>query len=187
MDGVPQRWWQWALMYPALGIALIGAVPQYSEWAQAKWKGLPINGNVKGAQEQETAWERNLDCLRDIDHIKPGSSTNYAIDLVSCPSGDILVTVTPIQNPNQHVSRWIVTQNLLTQVAGSWFSTGAWAQGAVAAPAAGPVQQRILDSRKDGSVVTQRIQLSDNTCVDETIDVFTGRHTGRKQAPCSKF
>ena len=187
MDATPQRWWQWAFMYPALAIALIGAVPQYSQWGYAKLKGIPINENIKGAQEQETAWERNIDCLRGIDHIKPGSSTNYAIDLVSCPSGDILVTVTPLQNPDQHISRWVVTRNLFTQVADSWFSTAAWAQGAAGTPPGGPVQQRILDTKKDGSVVTQRIQLSDNSCVDETIDAFSGRHMGRKPAPCSKF
>jgi hypothetical protein len=103
MDGAPQRWWQWAFMYPTLAIALIGAVPQYSQWAVAKWNHIP-DGNVQGAQEQATAWERNIDCLRGIDHI-PGASTNYKIDLISCPSGDILVTLTPFQNPDQHVSK----------------------------------------------------------------------------------
>ena len=91
MDGLPQRWWQWALMYPTVIVALIGAVPQYYQWASAATMGLPISGNVKGVEEQEMAWERNVSCLHAIDHIKPGSSTNYPIDLVSCPSGDILV------------------------------------------------------------------------------------------------
>jgi hypothetical protein len=187
MDGAPQRWWQWAFMYPTIVIALIGAVPQYSQWALAKWQGIPLTENIKSAQEQETAWGRNIDCLRGIDHINPTASTNYRIDLTSCPSGDILVTLTPFQNPDHPVSRWIVTRNLFTQVADSWFSTGAWAQGAAGTPPAGAVQQRIVDTRKDGSVVTQRIQLSDNSCVDETIDAFTGRHVARKPAPCSKF
>jgi len=172
-------------MYPTVIIALIGAVPQYYQWAAAATMGLPISGNVKGAQEQEMAWERNVNCLRGIDHIKPGSSTNYAIDLVTCPSGDILVTLTPLQNPDQQISRWIVTKNLFTQVAQSFFSTGALAQGAATLP--GPVQVRILDTKKDGAVVTRRVQLSDNTCIDETIDAYTGRRVDRKQAPCSKF
>ncbi len=29
MDGSPQRWWQWVLMYPTIAVALAGAVPQY--------------------------------------------------------------------------------------------------------------------------------------------------------------
>jgi hypothetical protein len=186
MDGLPQRWWQWALMYPTVLVALIGAVPQYYQWASAATMGLPISGNVKGAEEQEMAWERNVSCLRGIDHIKPGSSTNYSIDLVSCPSGDILVTLTPLQNPDQQVSRWIVTKNLFTRVAQSLFSSEAWAQGPVP-PSGGPVQVRILDTKKDGSIVTRRVQLSDNTCIDETIDPYTGRRLERKKSPCSKF
>jgi len=173
-------------MYPTVIVALIGAVPQYYQWAAAATMGLPISGNVRGAQEQEMAWERNVNCLRAIDHIKPGSSTNYSIDLVSCPSGDILVTLTPLQNPDQQISRWIVTRELFTRVAQSLFSAGALAQGA-GTPPGGPVQVRILDTKKDGAVVTRRVQLSDNTCIDETIDAYTGRRIDRKQAPCSKF
>src|SRR6266566_5125797 len=161
MDGLPQRWWQWVFMYPTIAVALVGAVPQYYQWAAAATIGLPLSGNVRAAQEQEMAWERNVNCLRAIDHIKPGSSTNYAIDLVSCPSGDILVTLTPLQNPDQQISRWIVTQDLFTRVAQSFFSTEAWAQGPVS-PLGGAVQVRILDTKKNGSVVTRRVQLSDN-------------------------
>jgi hypothetical protein len=186
MDGLPQRWWQWALMYPTVIVALIGAVPQYYQWAAAATMGLPISANVRGAQEQEMAWERNVNCLRGIDHIKPGSSTNYAIDLVSCPSGDILITLTPLQSPDQQISKWIVTKNLFTRVAQQLFSIGALAQGA-GTPPGGPTQVRILDTKKDGAVVTRRVQLSDNTCIDETIDAYTGRRIDRRQAPCSNF
>lgn len=132
------------------------------------------------------AWERNVNCLRAIDHIKPGSSTNYSIDLVSCPSGDILVTLTPLQNPDQQISRWIVTRDLFTRVAQPFFAIGALAQGP-GTPPGGPTQVRILDTKKDGAIVTRRLQLSDNSCIDETIDAYTGRRIDRKQAPCSKF
>ena len=186
MDKLPRKWWQWVFMYPTIVVALLGAIPQYYQWAEAAIIGLPLSGNVKVAQEQEMAWERNLDCLRAIDHIKPGSSTNYSIDLVSCPSGDILVTLTPLQNPNQQISRWIVTRNLFSRSAQSIFSISAMAQEA--RPQQGsPVQTRILDTRKDGAVVTRRIQLSDSTCVDQTIDAYTGRRTDQKTAACGRF
>lgn len=184
MDASPQKWWQWVFMYPTIVIAIVGAVPQYYQWASAATMGLPISGNVKVAQEQEMAWERNVNCLRAIDHIKPGSSTTYAIDLVSCPSGDILVTLTPLQNPDQQISRWIVTKDLFRQYAQSIFSMSAMAQGALTGA---PTQVQIIDTRKDGAVVTRRIQLSDNTCVDQTIDAFSGQRTSQKRAPCQKF
>ncbi|MBV9981085.1 hypothetical protein [Bradyrhizobium sp.] len=186
MDRFPDKWWQWLLMYPTIVLALGGAIPQYYQWASAANHGLGFAGNVKLAEEQDKAWQRNLDCLRAIDHIKPGSSTNYAIDLVSCPSGDILVTLTPLQNPNQQISHWIVTSDLFTQSARSLFSISAMAQEAPPRPG-GPVETRIIDTRKDGAVVTRRIQLSDSSCVDQTIDTYTGRRIDQKPAACSRF
>ena len=186
MDGSPQRWWQWLLMYPTIAIALAGAVPQYYQWISAAAIGLPLFGDVGDAQQQEKTWERNIGCLRSIDHIKPTSSTNYSIDLVSCPSGDILVTLTPLQNPDQQVSRWIITKVLFTQVAEAAVPRVELAQVA-ATPPQTPNAERVLDIKKLGANVVRRIQRSDNSCVDETIDAYTGRRLDQKQAPCTKF
>ena len=183
MDGSPQRWWQWMLMYPTIIIALAGALPQYYQWITAAAIGLPIFSDVGDAQRQEKAWERNVDCLRGIDHIKPTSSTNYSIDLVSCPTGDILVTLTPLQNPDQAVSRWIITKTLFTQVAEVPPPTMELAQVAKERPDS----VQVLDIKKQGANVVRRIQRADNTCVDETIDAYTGRHLDQKPASCTKF
>jgi hypothetical protein len=186
MDGLPQRWWQWVLMYPTIAIALAGAVPQYYQWITAITLGLPPSADVGAAQQQEKTWERNVNCLRSIDHIKPTSSTNYSIDLVSCPSGDILVTLTPLQNPDQQVSRWIITKALFTQVADAAPAHLELAQ-ATGAPAESPDPVRVLDIKKQGASVIRRVQRSDNTCVDESIDAYTGRRLEQKPAPCTKF
>src|ERR1700730_9928432 len=183
MDGSPQRWWQWVLMYPTIAVALAGAIPQYYQWISAFAMGLPIFGDVGDAQQQERTWERNINCLRSIDHIKPSSSTNYSIDLVSCPTGDILVTLTPLQNPDQQVSRWIITKVLFTQVADISPPHLELAQAA-GAPPGSPDPAKVLDIKKLGANVVRRIQRSDNTCVDETIDAYTGRRLDQKPAPC---
>ena len=186
MDGTPQRWWQWMLMYPTIAVALAGALPQYYQWISSAAHGLPI-GDPGVAQEQRSAWNRNINCLvgHDIDHIKPTSHTNYAIDLAPCPSGDILVTLTPLQNPDMPVTRWVITQTLLTQVADNSRPTMELAQ--VTAPAGSPNSVRILDIKQQGATVVRRIQRSNNTCVDETIDVYTGRHLDQQPASCTKF
>src|ERR1700730_1598047 len=157
MDGSPQRWWQWVLMYPTIAVALAGAIPQYYQWVTAVAIGLPIFGNVGDAQQQERTWERNVNCLHSIDHIKPSSSTNYSIDLVSCPTGDILVTLTPLQNPDQQVSRWIVTKTLFTPVADASPPHIELAQ-VFGAPTQSPDAARIVDIKKQGSNVIRRIQ-----------------------------
>ncbi len=186
MSDSPKRWWQWLLMYPTIAIALAGAVPQYYQWIEAAAMGLPIGGDVGDAKEQAKAWERNVGCLHDIDHITPSARTNYSIALVTCPSGDILLTLTPLQNPDQPVFRWIVTRALFTQAAQSTFSIMALAQG-VAMPSPGATSVRIVDIKTQGKIIIRRVQLSDNTCIDETIDAYTGRRLSRTQAPCSKF
>jgi hypothetical protein len=186
MDGSPQRWWQWMLMYPTIAIALAGAIPQYYQWVAALAIGVSPFDDVGDARQQEKTWERNINCLRSIDHIKPTSSTNYSIDLVSCPSGDILVTLIPLQNPDQQVSRWIVTKTLFTQVADAAPAHLELAQ-AVVAPAQSPDPVRVLDIKKQGASVVRRIQRSDNSCVDESIDAYTGRRLAQQPAPCTKF
>jgi hypothetical protein len=186
MSDLPQRWWQWVLVYPTLAVALLGAIPQFYEWATAAAIGLPIFGNVKDAQAQEQAWERNVSCLSGIDHIKPNAKTNYAIDLVTCPSGDILVTLTPLQNTEQPISRWIVTTALFSKTAQSYFVTTAAAQdSSMRKPESNAV--RIIGIKKVGAVAIKRVQLPDNSCMDETIDAYTGRRLGDKKAPCSPF
>jgi len=186
MSDTPKRWWQWVLMYPTIVIALVAGVPQIYQWVSAVAIGLSPFGNVSDAQTQEKAWVRNVNCLHDIDHIKPSASTDYSIDLVSCPSGDILITLTPLRNPNQQVSRWIVTNDLFGEFAESLLTIRTLAQNLGAEPD-GPTAVRIIDIKKEGSIVIRRVQLSDNTCVDETIDAYTGRRLSQKPAPCTKF
>jgi hypothetical protein len=184
----PVRWWQWILMYPTLLLALIGAIPQYREWITALILGLSPFSNVKATQEQLEAWNYNSTCLRDrgIDHIKPISQTNYGIDLLSCPSGDILVTLTPVQNPDHPVSRWVITKNLFDQTGWRSISTPALAQ--ITRPEHDtPYPVRVVDTKQQGTTIIKRVQLSDNTCRDEMIDGLTGRQLSTTNAPCARF
>jgi len=185
MSDVPKRWWQWLLMYPTLAIALAGAVPQYVQWTQALLIGVPTR-DLDDAKEQAKAWERNVGCLKEIDHIKPSARTNYSIELVACPSGDILLTLTPLQNPDDPVSRWIVTRNFFTQIAQATLPTASQAEDA-ATPAAATTPVRIIDIKTQGRIVIRRVLLADNTCVDETIDAYTGRRLSQAPAPCTRF
>jgi hypothetical protein len=187
MSELPNRWWQWLLMYPTMAIALVGAVPQYSQWVTAFRIGVPPAA-VNDAQEQLQAWERNIACQRDrdIQSVKPTSKTNYGIELTTCPSGDILLTLTPIQNPDNPVSKWIVTKNYFTQLVRFSIIASAMAEDN-RMQAAPPSTVRVIDTMKGGTTVTRRVQRSDNTCVDQTIDAYTGRLLDQKTAPCTQF
>ena len=178
-------WWQWVLMYPTLAVAIVGAVPQYQQWVWALVRGVPLDSNIGEVKGQDDAWTKNLDCLTRIDHIKPISETPYGIDLLTCPSGDILLTVTPLHSPTMKVSRWIITKQFFDNKA-----TAAWISRANAQappPGGAPQTERVLDIRKQGSQVIRRVQLSNGKCVDQTIDSYTGRHLSDRPAPCTKF
>jgi hypothetical protein len=146
---------------------------------------LPVLGDAKYArQESDKAWDRNLDCLTNIEHIKPNANTKYVIDLVPCPSGDILVTLTPLQSPGTHISRWIVTTDFFSDVAQFSLVGTAAAQDS---SAGSPNPVRIIGIKKSGSVVTKRVQFPDNSCADQTIDSYTGRQLNQQKASCSPF
>jgi len=183
----PSRpWWQWVLMYPTLAVAIVGAVPQYQQWVWALVRGLPPSSDVNELQAQDSAWQQNIDCLARIQHVTPPSETPYAIDLLTCPSGDILLTVRPLNASTQAVSRWIITNKLFQTATGPSLFSSAFAQPVPPSPSvAQPVS--VLDVRKDGSQVVRRVQLSNGTCVDQVIDSYTGRHLADKPAPCAKF
>ena len=178
--------WQWVLMYPTLAVAIVGALPQYQEWVSALSMGVPLGSNVRELQEQDDAWKGNLDCLAHIDHIRPQSATTYGIDLLSCPSGDILVTVTPTQTPSKQVSRWIITRTLFREMAAVPWISSAFAQTVVPRNAT-PEAESVIDIRKEGNQVIRRLKLSNGSCLDQIIDTFTGRHLRDQVAPCTRF
>ena len=182
----PARWWQWILMYPALFIAMLGAVPQYFHWVSAVQLGLSPFADVGGAEKQLDAWRRNTDCLSGIDHVKPEAKTRYGIDLLTCPSGDILVTLTPPPGAGQALSTWIITADLFTHTARRGLLAAAFAQTPPRATEE-PYSTRVIDVRQSGTLVTRRIQRSDGSCVDQTIDALTGRHIRQADAPCTKY
>jgi hypothetical protein len=189
MDESPRKWWQWFLLYPTLIIAIIGAVPQFYQWARAATAGVPISGVFSGGTnkylETSEAYERNLACLtgREITRVKPQTQTSYSIELVPCPSGDILITLRSLINQDLQKSDWIITKDLFPRI--TLRSMGTVAQATSAPPSGGAVE--IVDIKKQGSVLTKRVRLANNTCVDETVDTFTGRLLSRSAAPCSKF
>lgn len=180
-----RKWWQWVLMYPALAVALVGAVPQFGQWLSALRMGASPGSNVADLKAQQEAWNRNAKCLAEIKRVKPASQTAYAIDLLVCPSGDILLTLTPIQDASAQVSRWIMTRELL--------SLAVHTAQLPPDPAREPLREtavhatRVVGVKQSRDLVVRRVQLSDNTCEDQTINPYTGRLVSAKRAPCDPF
>jgi hypothetical protein len=182
------KWWQWMLMYPTLAVTVVGAFPQYKQWIAAISIGIPVGSDVDFYRQQSEAWDRNGECLQNaaIDRLKPVSETNYAIEILACRSGDILVTMIPIQNPDAAEHRWIVTKDLVQHHAQFSLIAPAFAE-APTAPQPAPQATRVVGVTRAGDLIIRRVQLTNGTCEDQTINSYTGRLLGRKRAPCDRL
>lgn len=99
------KWWQWILMYPTLLVAIIGAIPKYSDWIRAFVWQIPT-GTVELAKEQLRLWNDNFECSKEKDVECIETPANYKIGAIVCPTGDVLVKVDSPEEKNPFY-RWI--------------------------------------------------------------------------------
>ena len=84
------KWWQWALVYPALGTSLFAAVPRVWEEVKALRLGV-ARSQLQLVEEQQRLWERNLDCLTHQGIWEVDGPEGLVVRVSLCTSGDILV------------------------------------------------------------------------------------------------
>ena len=87
---VPIRWWQWVLVYPALAITVMSALPTWVQQVQAVRLGV-TRGDVPNAEEQNKLWQKNLKCAKAQEIQRIRTSRNTEIGAQVCPSGHVLL------------------------------------------------------------------------------------------------
>jgi hypothetical protein len=194
-EATRRPWWHLAMLHPTLPVALIpvvigavgyiaGSIPQILQWKAARDLNVPVS-EVSLAQEQARAWADNLECLRtDIQQISLRSPANYTVSLQSCPSGDILLALTPLHAPSTPIYQWVVTRKMFKPQASAFLVNMALAQ---TVPPSSSAPVLVIDVRTQGRNVVRRLQLSDKTCIDEVVDPATGRRVSSQSAPCTRF
>jgi hypothetical protein len=180
----PQRWWQWILLYPTLIVTIIPAIFQFIQWGTALHYGLPLTENTTGALDQLNGWKDNAKCItdRNISHVEPKSPVDYKISLLPCPSGDILVTLTPMRNPDDQVNTWVLTRKFFGESHQGLLVSSALAQSTMS-QVHRPDAVRVIGIKQQGTTIIKRTQLSDGTCIDTVIDGLTGRQLSGRAAP----
>lgn len=183
----PTRWWHWILVYPTLIISLVGAIPSFIDRYQAYKKGVP-HQTLWVATEQERLWEKNFDCAKNVPPHVFTTVSNASVNVIGCPSGDILVKVQKPDGPNEFF-RWIEFNNALTQT--SYLSPGV--REAFAASQNPPLDQlaqsgtTVICQRRDANgFIVRIIQFPNGSCEEEVINPFTGAVVSRKSAPCTR-
>ena len=87
------RWWQWFFLYPTFGLALLSAVPEWTDQVRAIVNDLG-DRTQKEAEQQQRLFARNVEvnsqCLRE--EFIPVTVGDLKVDPVLCrTTGDILV------------------------------------------------------------------------------------------------
>ena len=195
---VPTRWWQWFLLYPALGVALLTAVPQWLDRALAVVNHTNQD-SYKDALAQNKLWKKNISCggAPSSWYVNPH---NVKIDATICSSGDILVRAATPESSD--FLRWVPvdeviktdsgnsifptaraaerpagTSNLLLQLSGGRSP----AESLMTKVQYGPVIicQRFVDPRH----VLRHVRAGP-ACFDEIVDTYNGAVVQRNQVPC---
>lgn len=196
-SGKPERWWQWILLYPTLGISLLTAAPQWVDQARAAVQGIN-QASARDAEKQSQLWRRNLSCAA-APFAWYSNPSNVKVDATICDSGDIFVrAATPA---NGQFFKWIAIEDVvqLPVDAGNPVIPAAQAAykrlegvgGAVRARGGAPalklagqqamvICQRFLDQR----MLVRRVQTPQG-CFDEIVDTFNGQVVRRNPVPCA--
>jgi hypothetical protein len=188
------RWWQWFLLYPSLGVAIVSATPVLADKALAVYHSTDT-ATYSEAIKQRDMWAKNLQCSASPFSWYSNPS-NVKVDATMCPSGDLFVrAITP---DNRSFYHWVpldevvrsrdegglvpaakaapFTPRTISDLGPSRSSAGAYR---LAMQIAQVICQRPLDQR----IMVRRIQTPQG-CFDEFVDMFNGAVVGRRPAPC---
>jgi len=180
---LPDKWWQWVIIYPTLALSLISAVPKWADSARGWWIGVVSYTDAMRANE---LWTKNASCV-GLNSKGMMAPSKVAVDATICNSGDILVHAMTQQN--KEVFKWLPLDDVVRPARG-WAGFVPAAQAATM-PVAG-VQQgnaaasfatTVICARNDGRYLHRRVSTPEG-CFDEVIDTFTGALMSRKSAPC---
>ena len=106
----PHAWWQWLMIYPALGSALITALPDWIDRGRAYLNG--VNAPKYSIAEQQLAlWKKNISCHGAPTIFHP-TQANAKVDATICKkSGDVFIQVEAFGRPK--IIHWVGLDEIL--------------------------------------------------------------------------
>jgi hypothetical protein len=165
------NWWQWILMYPTLGIAILGAIPTVVQGIRAFSIGTTYS-EVPIVQRNATLFENNWKCLG-----KSGTTVQLAdntkIEVAVCERGDIWIRSTTAENQG-HVS-WVTRDEVLGKKQTKQVVTRGLGVS-LQSLAQNTARPLCVFKDKSGKII-RRIVVAPGNCRDEQIDPYTGRIT----------
>jgi hypothetical protein len=189
-DLKPKRWWQWFLMYPTVAVAMLGLVPGSTEL----YRIIQTGGEVpmfqtKDAVTQMNLWQKNAQCVEDVDSVEVNATGAVIVGAKICQSGDILISGRVLGG--LPAFRWIPVHMILGRdVASTNFFPQAHAEtSAINFTDSQSQPGQIICQRWVGNgMLLQRVYWGPtNSCYDNLINTFTGMMVSSTPAPCNKM
>lgn len=184
-----KSFWQWFLLYPTFGVAVVTAAPALADKALAAYHQTGT-ATYSGAVKQFEMWTKNAECTKG-----PvawyDSPRKVKLDATLCDSGDLFVrAVTP---DNRTVYHWVPLDEVIAppESAGGLIRAAHAATVAPDVEPAAPVRLAMLQSGQvicqqqvNGTTLVRRIRTPQG-CFDEYVNMYTGQVVDRKPAPCA--
>lgn len=181
--------WKSLTFYSTFLVAIAGAIPTGLDLIKAYQFGVSF-GSVRSAEEQQQLWEKNFQCTANMKYQEVKTQQNILVKVGACNTGDVLINA-ELPEKNKRIVQWVSLEKLTKNADASWLFPVAHAQIAslagegvrtAQAPIAGKVQcQEWLDNTRSR---VQRIVDEGGRCFLETIEIFTGRVSERREVPC---
>jgi len=186
-----KHWWERALLYPTVLVALITAGPQWVSQYQ-NWRHEIPAPHPLTAEDLTRLWEKNLACT-SAPFSWIANPSNIKVSTTVCSSGDVFVRATTPTNQEFQYVKWVPLDDVLQSPPAG----GGGLIGAAHAATLGPAQvlqpvgmappqvqpavicQRFLSSR----YLVKRLRTAAGGCIDQTIDIYRGVASS-KAAPC---
>jgi hypothetical protein len=182
----PKTWWQWVILYPALFLAIITAMPQWVQMA-ANWKSdIPLK-EIAAAKDQSALFKKNLTCTTAPLDSFYENTDKLKVDATICASGDVFVRI--ITPENGKAFHWVDVNKVVNTNVASIFVSQAFA----AELTEYTIAQNLPQDTSQGSVICQRFLDDRNllrvvnvngACFDEVVDTFKGVTVSQVPSQC---
>ncbi len=178
----PQKWWQWFFIYPAFGLALLTAMPNWVTMAKEIY--LEIGDrSLEEAEEQARLFAENIDCFSQ-DFQRFTTQDGLTIDAAICDQTAAII-LRLMLGDDRHRAVAIDVRGLFAEDVAQAFSliAPAHAQPLRMMPADEPDPVVVCAARTDRRTLTRHIRIGAQ-CYDEPMDMLTGWVGKAIPVPC---
>jgi hypothetical protein len=188
----PKKWWQWVLLYPALGTAIVGSIPTVLELYRSSAYDVSFGDSV-AALAQVNLWRKNFDCAK-TEFQSIINAHNIEVGSAVCVSGDVLLR-SKEPNAQEYQYRW-VSWSEIGDASRKGISGKLVRSELIATAMADETESKPVQIAQTNPPLICQIWIGNNLllrrystpsgCVEEIVNTANGRVVERRAARCDR-